>query len=443
MKNIALLFLALLVVGSPRSALAQPAGADAAPTPPLAGAPQLMAPTNMPTTLLTEDGNLTLCGPSNGVGMWACRRFFFDADYLMWWVKSGPNQTPLLTTGLDSDDTPGALGQPGTRVLWGGSSLSYGLFSGLRLGAGYWLHADETLGVEIRAFVLGQVSDNANFASNEIGEPFLLRPFFNVQTGEQDVATISFPGLLTGNIQFKNTSQFWGGEANVLKTWVRDGTGQIDVICGFRYLQLNETLRVDEEYRPLDVEDNEISFNGETLGFPHFVRLFDEFSTRSQFYGAQIGARALMNFGRFYLDARAKVALGSTHSSLNVSGASFLFEGDLPGGPTLNGGQPGGLLALRSNSGFKSSDSFSVVPAIELKVYCWVTDSIRVHVGYEFLYWSDLMRPGDQLDARIDPRQVPTFEQFDPGFSATLPSVPLKHGDFWAQGLVFGLEVRY
>src|SRR5262245_57496648 len=64
-------------------------------------------------------------------------RFWMRADYLMWWVRSGPLNTPLVTTGSPQDPVPGALGQGGTRVLFGDSPLSYGMFSGLRLAAGF------------------------------------------------------------------------------------------------------------------------------------------------------------------------------------------------------------------------------------------------------------------------------------------------------------------
>src|SRR5262245_9985124 len=55
------------------------------------------------------------CGP----------RLWVSAEYLLWWIKDGPFPVPLATTGSATDPTPGALGQPGTTVLFGGSNVDF------------------------------------------------------------------------------------------------------------------------------------------------------------------------------------------------------------------------------------------------------------------------------------------------------------------------------
>ncbi len=62
-----------------------------------------------------------------------------QCEYLLWWVRAG-NTPPLVSTGDPNDTFPGALGQPGTRVLFGGGSnaLDYKAFSGLRSSVGAW-----------------------------------------------------------------------------------------------------------------------------------------------------------------------------------------------------------------------------------------------------------------------------------------------------------------
>src|SRR5205814_810605 len=61
-------------------------------------------------------------------------RAWVDAEYLLWWTKGAPLSTPLVTTGSLTDIPPGALGQPGTRVLFGDHSIGFGALSGLRVG---------------------------------------------------------------------------------------------------------------------------------------------------------------------------------------------------------------------------------------------------------------------------------------------------------------------
>ena len=77
---------------------------------------------------------------------------WFSAEYLMWWLQPGETP-PLVTSGPASDPMSGALGQPGTQTLFGGSLDS--LRHGGRFTAGTWLNQDHTLGLEASYFFLG------------------------------------------------------------------------------------------------------------------------------------------------------------------------------------------------------------------------------------------------------------------------------------------------
>src|SRR4051812_32561347 len=63
--------------------------------------------------------------------------FWASAEYLLWWVKAGPLPLPLIATGSTADPLPGALGQPGTSLVFGNTHNDYHTFSGVRIGAGY------------------------------------------------------------------------------------------------------------------------------------------------------------------------------------------------------------------------------------------------------------------------------------------------------------------
>jgi hypothetical protein len=56
-----------------------------------------------------------------------------------------------------------------------------------------------------------------------------------------------------------------------------------------------------------------------------------------------------------------------------------------------------------------------------------------------------VVRPGSQVDAVVDTRQVPTAaayttKTFPP---AVYPRVDFNRTDFWVQGVTFGLEWKY
>jgi hypothetical protein len=67
---------------------------------------------------------------------------------------------------------------------------------------------------------------------------------------------------------------------------------------------------------------------------------------------------------------------------------------------------------------------------------------VRLTFGYQFLYWSRVARPGEQIDRVINPTQIPVFG----GNQLLGPARPeplFTTTDFWAQGLNLGLEVRF
>src|SRR5262249_39124847 len=117
------------------------------------------------------------------------------------------------------------------------------------------------------------------------------------------------------------------------------------------------------------------------------------------------------------------VGLGSTHQSVTVNGNFVVVP---PGGAaTVTGG---GAYTGATNIGRITQDEFTVVPQLQANVGYQFTSGLRAYVGYNFLYWSDVVRPGDQIDIVAGPGR---------------PTVPMNRTDFWAHGLNFGLELRY
>src|SRR5206468_1251673 len=96
---------------------------------------------------------------------------------------------------------------------------------------------------------------------------------------------------------------------------------------------------------------------------PLFV-VNESFSTRNKYYGGQIGLDGEYHFGhRWFVGARAKVAMGMMHEVLTINGQT---ETILPPAPSVTA--LGGVLAQKSNIGTFSRDRFAVVPEVNLKV---------------------------------------------------------------------------
>jgi hypothetical protein len=69
--------------------------------------------------------------------------------------------------------------------------------------------------------------------------------------------------------------------------------------------------------------------------------------------------------------------------------------------------------------------------------------NVRAMVGYNFLYWSSVVRASDQVNRIVNPTQVPSSQAFGVAVGPAQPRSDLRSTDFWAQGLNFGLEFRY
>ncbi|MBL8796679.1 MAG: BBP7 family outer membrane beta-barrel protein, partial [Planctomycetia bacterium] len=103
----------------------------------------------------------------------------------------------------------------------------------------------------------------------------------------------------------------------------------------------------------------------------------------------------------------------------------------------------GGLLALPTNIGRYASDSFSIMPEGEVQLGMYVTERLRVYGGYNFLYASQVARPGDQIDPFVNTN----FLAFAPDplgpIGPLRPDFALRRTDFWAQGFSLGVELDW
>jgi hypothetical protein len=360
-------------------------------------------------------------------------RFWVSAEYLMWWVKNY-NIPPLLTSSTASGALAGALGQTGTTILFGGgSALSDDIHSGARFGGGMWLDCDHTIGLEGSYFFLPQ--DTRRFTAvgtGAAGSSILGRPFTDATTGLAAVEQNAIPGFSSAVKVVTLSDRFQGADSNALYNVACGCRGRLDLLAGFRWLDLDEGLGIGENTTILPTAP--------ALGGPFspgntFVVL-DQFNTSNDFYGGQIGAKGELHWGRLFANGVAKVALGDTHEVVHIFGVTGVTT---PAGVTTT--LPGGLLALPTNIGRYSRERFAVVPEVGLHLGYQVSDHLRLTFGYTFIYWSNVVRPGSTIDTVLNSTRIPTSGATPTG--AARPAFAFHDTDFWAQGLDFGVEVRY
>ncbi|MBY0527076.1 MAG: BBP7 family outer membrane beta-barrel protein [Gemmataceae bacterium] len=416
-----LVFLGNLAVAGPPAFI----GAQSLPD----GSP---APGNSPPSQVWTEGqpnDCADCGPR-------IPHVWGGLEYLVWWIKDAPIAVPLATSGSPADTVPGALGQRGTTVLLGDSCVGFGEFSGGRINLGGWLDPGGILGVEGTGFLLEQRSKTFTAPSGSDGNPLLAIPFTSPGNGASSVF-VTFPDSFmgppaaTGGVAARLTSRLWGAEGNALLGLYRTDCWSVDAIAGFRYLDLSEKLDL---YALESANDGVANIAASTA---------DHFGCRNQFYGGQLGLRLGFHWDALFVNTTAKVALGSTHEALDVGGITN-FTGSWVNGGAIPASMPGGIFANLSNSGRETRNAFSVVPELEVKVGYAVRPWLRGFVTYNFLYWSRVARPGDQINGNVTGMAggVPlALWQFVP--SAGQSTAIFNSSDFWAQGISLGVEMSW
>jgi hypothetical protein len=430
------LFSANVVLAQPSSRTA-PIADDAATTPKAILGPPIIS-ASKPESNPVAAPNTSLPNPN---GYWSkgncCpdTRFWVSAEYLLWRVSSAPIRVPLVT-GNNDPNTIAALNDPGTAVLFGqgsGQSKNFGWFSGGRVTLGGWIDQGKCIGFEASGFLLENRSTVFSAASAGGPSPIVSIPFdatqpfnnnpqgppnqFNNPAGPTAFSSGNAPNSVVASL----TSRLWGAEANGVVNMYSTERVRVTGLIGMRYLDLLENLTLTDT-----------TFDTLTNGA---LSVTDGFGTRNQFYGGQIGMKAAMTFGRWNVDTGIKVALGSNHEVLNVAGATTVTNGAFG---FNTGTTPGGIFAQNTNIGTNDRNVFAVVPEAQVKVGYMITPHLQSFVGYNYLYLSNALRPGNQVDSNT---QALFFVPAGTG-GAPAPAT-LRSSSFSAQGVSFGVALKY
>lgn len=388
------------------------------------------------------------CEAPTCADVWCCpadndSRVWASGEYLLWWYKNSPLPTPLATTapGNTSAQLPAVLGNPDTTIVTGGHSLDMGAHHGGRFTIGTWLDCDRSFGIEANYLFLCSRSFSQFVSSGPNPAPFLVNPFLDVTPGSGPIPQENGNYLAdfgsVGSTHLTLTDRLEGTELNALSNLARGNGWRWDLLGGFRYLRLHENL----SFATTQVATGPTPFGpaGE------FMNTLDQFDARNNFYGGQFGARAQHQWGNLFVSATAKLALGGMHQSVDINGLTTGNAGPNFASLIPTTTIPGGIYALPTNIGTFEHNKFAVLPEFTLSVGYQIREWIRASVGYNFLYVNEVLRPGDQIDRAMNTTQFPSFTGIPSGplVGPARPAVSLHESDFWAQGINFGLELRY
>jgi len=348
-------------------------------------------------------------------------RWSLSAEALFAWFKKSPTPVPIITdTYADAPDV---------NVLLGGGSVDTNPNAGFRLTGAY--RVDSRLGFEVTGFYIPTRSTTSSVSSTgQPGSIDLLLPFFDVTENRERFTEISYWPEYRGSAQATLSNNLGGGELNATWTMPAQESWRVDLLGGFRFLQLREsyTINTSSPYNAPNPAD--------------IWNTTDNFDARNRFYGLQLGVRAAYDYGAWVGTVAGKVAAGTMQQRVSVNG--YLETNDYNGyGATQV--FSGGYFALPSNSGTHSHDTFAMVPELALNLGYRFTPQATVYVAYSVLYASNVARPGQQINRNINPSQSVAYGNDPP---ATLvgeaqPGFGFTTTDFWAQTLSIGFAYRF
>ncbi|MFO0878392.1 MAG: BBP7 family outer membrane beta-barrel protein [Gemmataceae bacterium] len=365
-----------------------PPGIQARPQPGLEpkSAPVVPAlpPAEHPSPMTTNRVSATPDGPI----------FWFSTEALLWWMRS--QSVPSLVSN-------------GTLFNLGDVGLNADVRSGARFAAGMWIDEERSVGFLGEYFFLERSTDSLGISMNSAS---LSRPVISIT----DPPTMAVAPMAS-NLTVSGTASAVEGASGLLRFRLLRAQTQncvpwwrMDVLGGYRFLGLAESLTFTEQ-----------------VGSPGMLTREDVFQTRNRFNGFDLGLVNEFSQGPFSLEVTTRLAMGWMDQQVNLMGAT---TSSIPGLVS-----PGGTLVQASNMGSYRRSEGAVLPELGVTLGWQIAPYLRLSTGYNLIYVSDVVRPGDQVDTSL-------VQATTPG-AATSPGFAYRTTDLWLQGLKLGLELKY
>lgn len=342
---------------------------------------------------------------------------WISAEYLYSWSEDSPVGVPLVTEN-NNPSSFANINETGTQIIFGAGSnanhFNLNGVSGGNLSVGTWLDNNNQVGVEGSLF--GLYASKSSFTASSMNGQFAVTniPFFDVLNSTENVLVNKHPNKATVSDSF----QPWGLELNGLYNMTERAHFPLILMTGFRYINLAEDL----------------TLNDTISQSPGIVNVQDNFSTRNNFFGFQLGAKSHIDYEKLTLDIIAKLALGDNLEKLMISGQV-----------TSNGApiQNFGLFSEPSNLGSFYHNQFAAIPEVRARLSYHCTKHFKSFIGYNFFYVFNIVRAGNQIDRNINTSQNPAMGGSGTLSGPALPAAHFSHSNMWMQGLNAGLEYSF
>lgn len=332
---------------------------------------------------------------------------WFNSETLLWFSKNV--SSPALINNSGGGVLPNT-GAPGvTTEFGGGDGIDYGLSPGFRFSGGMYFGPDQKVGIGGRGY--GLINENKSYSqasdgSGSPGNPSIGIPFYNSSINENDSYLVAyqdgFGSPLTGSVTARSDLDMYGADGSLYLLLTRSDSMRMDLLGGYTYNLLKNSIAL------------------ETASPTPLTATSDLFETKNDFNGGHLGVLSSVHRNRVSFSTLAKVAFGNMRQSGTVRGFS---------GPSTDSG----ILALPSNSGSYTRDTFAFMPELGVKLGFAARENLEFTVGYTMMMWSDVALAGSQIDNVIEPLNI----------ARTRPESLFATETFWMQGVDLGVTLAF
>ncbi len=323
-------------------------------------------------------------------------QWFGSAEWLMWY-RRGQNLPVLASQTLA---TP----------LFGGERLGEQGESGGRFSVGRWLDRQETQGIAFRFW--GANKENFGFSAAGNSPITIARPFNNNATQQVIINPLLPDPSEFLNIQLQ--SEVYGGDVSLKRLWFRGLGGRVDLLYGYQFFRLNESLGINSR---AVLAAAEIPPNSS-------IDMQELFDVKNEFHGGHLGISTHYGEGRWVVDGQFKLGLGSLKRTAALTAMS---TSTIP--PAIPVITQEGLLITASNRGTTSDSTFAVSPELNLNLGYRLNRNMDFTVGYTYLSMSDVLQVWRTVDTTVN--------------GTTRPARNFSHDNYWVQGLNLGVTFNY
>lgn len=370
------------------------------------------------------------CGPQYCPpfgGYWNCpspEDPCFQCRPPLWWVKAdlllgfrkGRSYPPLVTTDPANEDSQTAGVLPDATILYDGNNDNTQMRAGLDFEFGTYLNDCQNIGFGGRYFFFG--GDEGNFSTNSGVQAIIAVPVFDVGLPGNTSLLLAHPDIggvaRTGSVDIRASNEIHGFDVSAKVLYCRNNCGKVEFVTGWHTSSVNDFFQMT------------MQSGAEDLGANQDFVLIDRFNTENQFNGVILGILTEHQICCMTLRGKARVSVGNMHQVVNISGSTSVNG-------VVDPTQPGGLFSAQSNIGNFSQDQFAAVTEAGLSIGYYITPRTQFTVGYNLMYWSNVVRPGEQIDPVVDNANNPP----------TRPTFQFNTTSFWVQSVTLGLNCEF